>query len=128
AAPLAPSRAERSTSGGRSRRSRPAQLLLYAVRADVVRRGPGGHVATTVALGAAGYAVTGTAELAAGCFAGGFLIDLDHYLDYLTVEGQWRRPSPSEFLRYYFGHRYRRLVLPLHSMELVGAVAALAVG
>jgi hypothetical protein len=88
---------------------------------------PGGHLATTVALGAAGYAVTGSAELAAGCFAGGFLIDLDHYLDYLTVEGQWRRPSPSEFLRYYFGHRYRRLVLPLHSWELVGALAALAV-
>jgi hypothetical protein len=88
---------------------------------------PGGHLATTVALGAAGYAVTGSAELAAGCFARGFLIDLDHYLDYLTVEGQWRRPSPFEFLRYYFGHRYRRLVLPLHSLELMAALAALAV-
>lgn len=88
---------------------------------------PGGHLATAVALSAVGYAVTGSAELAAGCFAGAFLIDVDHYLDYLTVEGQWRRLSPAEFLRYYFAHRYRRLVLPLHSMELMGALAALAV-
>jgi hypothetical protein len=88
---------------------------------------PGGHLATTAALSAASYAVTGSAELAAGCFVGGFLIDLDHYLDYLTVEGQWRRPSPSEFLHCYFGHRYRRLVLPLHSLELMSTLAVLAV-
>lgn len=87
----------------------------------------GGHLATAVALSAVGYAVSRSAELAAGCFAGAFLIDVDHYLDYLTVEGQWRRPSPAEFLRYYFARRYRRLVLPLHSMELMGMLATLAV-
>lgn len=70
--------------------------------------------------------MTSSAELAAGCFAGAFLIDLDHYLDYLTVEGQWRRPSPAEFLRYYFAHRYRRLVLPLHSVELLSALGVLS--
>jgi hypothetical protein len=89
---------------------------------------PGGHLATAVALGAAGYAVTGSAELAAGCVAGGFLIDGDHYLDYLTVEGQWRRPGPAAFLCYYFTHRYRRVVLPLHSLELMGGLGLLALG
>ncbi|HEV8308956.1 MAG TPA: hypothetical protein VGW35_14945 [Methylomirabilota bacterium] len=88
---------------------------------------PGGHLATAVALGAGGYAATGSAELAAGCVAGAFLIDVDHYLDYLFVEGQWRHPGPSAFLRYYFTHRYRRVVLPLHSLELLGLLTALAV-
>ena len=80
---------------------------------------PGGHLATSVGLAAAGYAVTGSAELAAGCFAGGFLIDVDHYLDYLVFEGQWRRPDPASFLRYYFTDQPKRVVLPLHSAELM---------
>jgi len=86
---------------------------------------PGGHLATAVALSGAGYLVTGSPELAGGCFAGGFLIDLDHYSDYLIFEGQWRRPDPREFLRYSFTYRYRRLVLPLHSLELMGVLALL---
>jgi hypothetical protein len=87
---------------------------------------PGGHLATAAALGGAGYLLTGSAELAAGCVAGGFLIDGDHYLDYLTVEGQWRQPAPTTFLRYYFTHRYQRVVLPLHSWELLAALALLS--
>lgn len=89
--------------------------------------GPGGHLATAVALSATGYAATGSLELSAGAFAGAFLIDVDHYLDYLTVEGQWRRPGPLAFLSYYFGHRFRRVVLPLHSLELMGLLALFAV-
>lgn len=87
---------------------------------------PGGHLATAVALSGAGYTATGSVELAAGCFTGAFLIDGDHYLDYLTVEAQWRRPSPTTFLRYYFTHRYQRAVLPLHSLELMGILGLLA--
>lgn len=86
---------------------------------------PGGHLATAVALSGAGYLVTGSPELAGGCFAGGFLIDLDHYSDYLIFEGQWRRPGPREFLRYNFTYRFQRAVLPLHSMELLGILALL---
>lgn len=86
---------------------------------------PGGHLATAVALSGAGYLVTGSPELAGGCFAGGFLIDLDHYSDYLIFEGQWRRPGPREFLRYNFTYRFQRAVLPLHSMELMGILALL---
>ncbi|MBI4608035.1 MAG: hypothetical protein HY726_03395 [Candidatus Rokubacteria bacterium] len=88
---------------------------------------PGGHLATALALGGAGYVVTGSAELAGGCFAGGFLIDADHYLDYLAFERQWRRPGPTEFLRYYFRHRYQRIVLALHSLELLVTLALLSV-
>ena len=86
---------------------------------------PGGHLATAVALGGVGYLVTGSPELAGGCFAGGFLIDFDHYSDYLVFEGGWRRPGPREFLRYAFTYRYRRVVLPLHSIELMGILALL---
>lgn len=80
---------------------------------------PGGHLATAAALGGVAYATTGSVEAAVGCFAGGFLIDVDHYLDYLFFEKQWRRPSPISFLRYYFSFSPKKLVLPLHSAELM---------
>src|SRR5206468_945481 len=85
---------------------------------------PGGHLATALALSGAAYAATGSPEAAAGCFAGGFLIDADHYLDYLVFEKQWRRPGPLSFLRYYFTNSPRKAVLPLHSMELMGILLA----
>jgi hypothetical protein len=80
---------------------------------------PGGHLATSLTLSATTYYATGSLEASAGAFAGGFLIDVDHYLDYLVFERQWRRPSPVSFLQYYFMNRPRRLVLPLHSAELM---------
>jgi len=80
---------------------------------------PGGHLATSIALSGVAYASTGSIEAAAGCFAGGFLIDVDHYLDYLFFEKQWRRPGPRSFLSYYFKARPKRCVLPLHSAELM---------
>ena len=85
---------------------------------------PGGHLATALALGGTAYAATGSVETAAGCFAGGFLIDVDHYLDYLLFEKQWRRPGPLSFLKYYFSNSPRRLVLPLHSIELMTVLFA----
>src|ERR1043166_1287470 len=83
---------------------------------------PGGHLATSLALSGIAYVSTGSLEAAAGCFAGGFLIDVDHYLDYIVFEGQWRRPGPLHFLRYYFTYRPNKLVLPLHSLELMTAL------
>ncbi len=80
---------------------------------------PGGHLATSLALSGVAYAATGSIEASAGCFAGGFLIDVDHYLDYLFFERQWRKPSPVQFLRYYFSCSPKKLVLPLHSAELM---------
>jgi hypothetical protein len=86
---------------------------------------PGGHLVTSIALGGVAYASTGSVEAAAGCVAGGFLIDVDHYLDYLLFEKQWRRPSPISFLKYYFKGNPRKFVLPLHSVELMTVLFAL---
>jgi hypothetical protein len=80
---------------------------------------PGGHLATSLTLSATTYYATGSLEASAGAFAGGFLIDADHYLDYMVFDKQWRRPSPVSFLQYYFMNRPRKLVLPLHSAELM---------
>ena len=86
---------------------------------------PGGHLATSLILSTTTYYATGSVEASAGAFAGGFLIDVDHYLDYLLFEKQWRRPSPVSFLQYYFTNCPRKLVLPLHSVELMSALLAL---
>ena len=85
---------------------------------------PGGHLATAIALGGITYAASGSVEAAAGAFAGGLLIDVDHYLDYLFFAKQWRRPSPVSFLRYYFTMSPKRVVLPLHSLELMTVLFA----
>jgi hypothetical protein len=75
------------------------------------------------------YATTGSVELAAGTFAGGFLIDLDHYVDYVVFERQLSL-NPFKFLNYYYSERYSWVVLMLHSYELmmVLAVTALLTG
>ncbi len=86
---------------------------------------PGGHLVTSAVASAAVYAGTGSAALAAGLMAGGFLIDVDHILDYVLFEKQ-RDLRPSAFLRHYLEGRARRLVLPLHSYELLAVLIAAA--
>jgi hypothetical protein len=86
---------------------------------------PGGHLVTTVAACAATVAATGSVGLAAAVAVGGFLIDVDHAVDYVLFE-RGRDLRPSAFLRYYVEGRVRRTVLLLHSYEvfaLIGAVA-----
>jgi hypothetical protein len=86
---------------------------------------PGGHLVTTAVACAGAYAATGSLALTAGLAAGGFLIDVDHAVDYVLVEGQ-RDLRPGSFLRYYLGGRVRRAVLVLHSYELLALTAGLA--
>ena len=86
---------------------------------------PGGHLVTTAAACAAVYAGTGSVELVAGLAAGGVLIDVDHVVDYVLFERQ-RDLRPAAFLRYYLGGRVERVVLVLHSYELLALLAALA--
>ncbi len=69
--------------------------------------------------------LTDTATLAGGIAVGGFLIDVDHAIDYVLVERQ-RDLRPSAFLRYYVEGRMRRTVLALHSYELFGLLVAAA--
>jgi len=86
---------------------------------------PGGHLVTTVLACGAVYGVTGSSTLTAGLAAGGFFIDVDHVLDYVLFE-RGVRFSPRAFLRHYLEGRARRLVLILHSWELLGLLAATA--
>jgi hypothetical protein len=87
---------------------------------------PGGHLVTTALACGAVHALTGSAGLTAGVAAGGFLIDLDHALDYVVFE---RGPlTPAAFLRHYTEQRHRKLVLLLHSYELLALLIALAWG
>ncbi|HKZ04026.1 MAG TPA: hypothetical protein VJU81_01025 [Methylomirabilota bacterium] len=85
---------------------------------------PGGHLVTTAVACAAVQASTGSVALTAGVAAGGFLIDLDHVLDYVAFERQ-RDLRPAAFLRYYLAGKPRLVVLLLHAYEVL-AVLALA--
>jgi hypothetical protein len=88
---------------------------------------PGGHLVTTAAACAVVYAGTGSPALTVGLAAGGFLIDVDHVVDYVVFERQ-RDLRPSSFLRYYVNGRAQRVVLVLHSYELLVLLAATAWG
>jgi hypothetical protein len=78
---------------------------------------PGGHLVTTVAACVAAATLTESLPLTAAIFAGGFLIDVDHAVDYVLFEKQ-RDLRPGAFLRYYLSGRVQRAVLMLHSYEL----------
>lgn len=78
---------------------------------------PGGHLVTTVAACTAAAALTQSIPLTAAIFVGGFLIDVDHAVDYVLFENQ-RDLRPGAFLRYYLSGRVQRAVLLLHSYEL----------
>ncbi|HUM16957.1 MAG TPA: hypothetical protein VL086_14780 [Candidatus Nitrosotalea sp.] len=86
---------------------------------------PGGHLVTTAAACAVIYAGTGSPALTAGLAAGGFLIDVDHVVDYVLFERQ-RDLRPAAFLKHYLGGQVQRAVLVLHSYELLVLLAALA--
>jgi len=86
---------------------------------------PGGHLVTTAVACAGAYAATDSVALTVGLAAGGFLIDVDHVVDYVLFERQ-RDLRPASFLRYYLGGRVRRAVLVLHSYELLVLLAGVA--
>jgi hypothetical protein len=90
-----------------------------------IHMSPGGHLVTTVAACAVTAYVTGSTALAAAVGVGGFLIDVDHAIDYVLFERQ-RDLRPGAFLRYYVEGRLQRAVLILHSYELFAALIALA--
>ena len=86
---------------------------------------PGGHLVCTALACGAVHALGGSLVLTAGVAAGGVLIDVDHVIDYIFFERR-RELSPGAFLRYYVEQRHQRVVLMLHSYELLVALAALA--
>jgi len=86
---------------------------------------PGGHFVTTLAACAVGAASTHSWPLVAGIAAGGFLIDVDHAVDYVVFDGQ-RDLRPDTFLHYYLNGHMRRTVLILHSWELFALLTVTA--
>jgi hypothetical protein len=86
---------------------------------------PGGHFITTVAACAVAGLATESWPVVAGVAAGGFLIDVDHAIDYVVFEGQ-RDLRPGAFLRYYVEGQVQRVVLALHSYELFALLALVA--
>jgi hypothetical protein len=92
---------------------------------------PGGHLLTTLAACSASVFLSrhlplqDSLALAGGIAAGGFLIDVDHAIDYVLFERQ-RDLRPSAFLRYYLEGRVKRAVLVLHSYELFALLGLLA--
>jgi len=86
---------------------------------------PGGHLVTTAVACAGAAALTGDWTAAAAVAAGGFLIDVDHAVDYVLFERD-RRLTPDAFLRHYLEGRVRRSVLVLHSYELFAVLGLIA--
>jgi hypothetical protein len=86
---------------------------------------PGGHLVTTLAACAASAAAGSPWSLTAGIVLGGFLIDVDHAIDYVLVERQ-RDLRPAAFLRYYVDGRVRRALMILHSYETFTLLGLLA--
>ena len=86
---------------------------------------PGGHLVATGIACTAAAVLTESAPLTAAIGVGGFLIDVDHAIDYVLFEKQ-RDLRPGAFLRYYLDGRVQRAVLVLHSYELFAVLGLLA--
>ena len=86
---------------------------------------PGGHLVTTTIACAGAAVLTGSWAATAAVAAGGFLIDVDHTLDYVMLERD-RALTPGAFLRHYLEGRMRWAVLVLHSYELLALIALVA--
>jgi len=80
---------------------------------------------TTAIACAAAHAAGAPWPATLGIALGGFLIDVDHAVDYVLVERQ-RDLRPAAFLRYYVEGRVRRTVLVLHAWELLALLAVVA--
>ncbi len=76
-----------------------------------------GHIITSAGVGAASYLVYRSRKAAVASFLAGFLIDLDHIVDYVRAHGwrmDWGRFSEAAHEKY-----SGKLYLPLHSYELL---------
>jgi hypothetical protein len=86
---------------------------------------PTGHFVTTASVCLLSHALGGSGELTVGLFLGGFLIDVDHYFDYLVFERQTSL-NPTRFLSYYLECKLERAILVLHSYEVMALLWLLA--
>jgi membrane-bound metal-dependent hydrolase YbcI (DUF457 family) len=76
-----------------------------------------GHIITSAGIGIASYARYRSRPAAVASFLAGFLIDLDHIVDYVRAHGwtlNWSRFNEACHEKY-----SGKLYLPLHSFELL---------
>ncbi len=76
-----------------------------------------GHIITSAGIGIASYARYRSRPAAVASFLAGWLIDLDHIVDYVRAHGwrlNWTRFNEASHEKY-----SGKLYLPLHSFELV---------
>jgi hypothetical protein len=86
------------------------------------------HLAISTALSAAAAVGGAPVDAVVASFAGGWLIDFDHLLDY-AVEHRLR-PDPKFFFRTFSEHLYRRARIVLHGWEwpVAAAIAGIVLG
>lgn len=89
---------------------------------------PNKHIALSIIISAALYAVFRSWAMSMGAFIGGALVDIDHLADYLMERGMPR--SPRSFFSHFYERRHARLVLALHGWEwfIVLGAAGIATG
>lgn len=76
-----------------------------------------GHIVTSAGIGLASYARYKSPAAAIASFLAGWLIDLDHIVDYVRAHGwtlNWQRFNEAAHEKY-----SGKLYLPLHSFELL---------
>jgi hypothetical protein len=76
-----------------------------------------GHIITSAGVGLASYYRYRHRPAAVASFLAGFLIDLDHVVDYVRAHG-WK-PNWAKFNEAAHEHYSGKLYLPLHSYELL---------
>lgn len=86
---------------------------------------PSTHAISSAVAAGAAYAVTSSSEFSLAIFLAGVFIDLDHLLDYVREYGL--QPKPVFCYHKFRKTEFRRLVLLLHSWELISGLWLAAV-
>ena len=76
---------------------------------------PAAHLAISAVVSASIYLSIKSVSVAGASFIGGFLLDVDHFLDYIREYGF--RADSKEFFRVFYETRFNKLVLFLHAWE-----------
>lgn len=74
------------------------------------------HLYSSALLGGSIYKISQSAEIAIVAFLSGFLIDLDHVVDFLFLSGE--KFNLKDMLSWCHNGRWEKIVLILHSYEL----------
>ena len=78
---------------------------------------PVAHLTASAVVSTSIYILTKSVPVAAVSFFSGFLLDIDHFIDYVREYGL--RVSRKEFFRVYYETRFEKLLLLFHAWEWV---------